>query len=426
LAEGYLASSRPISTVRILWVKAGKLLPVDTGGKVRSYNILKELAREHSVSLLSYYHGQRDVEYESAIKSELPGAQSICTAMPDSKVVESLYYLCRLFQRTPFAVSKFTNPEVERIVSTSLHEGRFDVAVCDFLAASPSFRGGFATPVVLFQHNVETVLWQRMESMEKHPLRRLVYWLEASKMKRYESAALSWFHHVIAVSDLDKQRMLEMDPHCPISVVPTGVDTKKLAMPAPAEHGPPKIVFTGSMDWEPNIDGVDYFCKEILPRVRSEFPEVVFQIVGRNPPAKVRRLASLSVEVTGTVASVGEYLRGATLVVVPLRIGGGTRLKIFEAMARGKAVISTTIGAEGLDVRDGCDLILADHPADFAEAICSLLRNSAVRRKYEQAAIACIGRHDWSHVAKRFEDVLQRTVEATRPDFSRSRPVVAV
>ena len=412
--------------MRILWVKAGKLLPVDTGGKVRSYNILKRLARDHAVTLLSYYNGQRDVEYESAIESELPGAHSVCTAMPDSKFAESLYYLGKLFQRTPFAVCKFTDDEVQRIVGTSLDGQRFDVAVCDFLAASPNFHCGFATPVVLFQHNVETVLWQRMESMERNPVRRLVYGLEASKMKRYESAALRRFQHVIAVSDLDKQRMLEMAPHCPISVVPTGVDTKKLVMPATAEHGPPKIAFTGSMDWEPNIDGVDYFCKEVLPRVLREFPEVVFQIVGRNPSAKVRRLASISVEVTGTVASVDEYLRSATLVVVPLRIGGGTRLKIFEAMARGKAVISTTIGAEGLDVQDGRDLILADHPADFAEAICSLLRDSTVRHKYEQAAIACIGQHDWSHVAKRFADVLQRTVEDAQPDFSRSRPVVAL
>jgi glycosyltransferase involved in cell wall biosynthesis len=404
----------PISAVRILWVKAGKLLPVDTGGKVRSYNILKELARNHNVSLLSYYHGPRDAEYESAISRELPGTRSICTARPNSKAAESGYYLCRLFGRAPFSVSKFAHPEVQRMVWASLDGEQFDVAVCDFLAPSLNFRDRFAIPVVLFQHNVETTLWQRMESTEKNPVKRLVYRIEAAKMKRYESAALCWFHHVIAVSDYDKQRMLAMDPRCPISVVPTGVDTKKLATPGTAEHGPPKIVFTGSMDWEPNIDGVDYFCREILPQVQREFPTVLFQIVGRNPSAKVRRLTSTSIEVTGTVASVDEYLRGARLVVVPLRIGGGTRLKIFEAMARGKAVISTTVGAEGLDVQDGRDLILADDPADFAEAICRLLHNSAVRRKFEQAAVACIGQHDWSRIAERFEDVLQRTVGAAR------------
>jgi len=318
--------------VRILWVKAGKLLPVDTGGRVRSYSILKHLARDHDVTLLSYYNGPRDVRYESAIKLDFPGTHTIWTAIPDSNpIAESLYYLRRIFKKTPFAVSKFANPTVRQTVITWLSGGRFDVAVCDFLAASQNFSGSVATPCVLFQHNVETMLWQRLESSEANPAKRLVYRIEVSKMKRYESTTLLQFQHVIAVSDHDKQRMMEMSPACSISVVPTGVDAKNVTFFEPAMLEPPKIVFTGSMDWEPNIDGVSYFCKEILPRVQNEFPNVVFQIVGKNPPAKARRLVCASVEVTGTVPSVEEYLRNAALVVVPLRIGGGTRLKILEA-----------------------------------------------------------------------------------------------
>ena len=180
------------------------------------------------------------------------------------------------------------------------------------------------------------------------------------------------------------------------------------------------------MDWEPNIDGVEYFCREIFPGVQTEFPKAVFQIVGRKPVAKVRGLASRSVEVTGTVASVEEYWREATLTVVPLRIGGGTRLKIFEAMARGKAVVSTTIGAEGLDVQPGRDLILADDPRSFSEAVRGLLRDSALRRKFELQAVACAGQHDWSRVAKRFADVLERTAETAQAARKSRQPLVAV
>lgn len=400
-------------------------MPVNTGGKLRSYRILKELARDHSVSLLSCYNGRADVEYEAEIQRELPGAHSICTAVPDSNfVAESLYYLRRLFQKVPFAVSKFTHPEVERTVNEWLHQQRFDIAVCDFLAPSLNFRGPFSIPVILFQHNVETVLWRRMESTERNPVKRLVYKIEAFKMKKYESAALRRFHHVIAVSEIDRQHMLKMAPDCSISVVPTGADIRTMEVPVSGERGSRRIVFTGSMDWEPNIDGVDYFCREILPLVRREFPGIVFQIVGRNPPAKIRRLACISVQVTGTVASVDEYLCNATLVVVPLRIGGGTRLKIFEAMARGKAVISTTIGAEGLDVQDGRDLVLADSPTAFADAVRRLLRDGALRHKYEQAAVACAGRHDWSSVAKGFEDVLQRTLKVASAE-SHSQQILA-
>jgi len=422
--HGFARITCKITGVRILWVKAGKLLPVDTGGKIRSYRILKELERGHTVSLLSYYNGKRDLEYEAAIQAELPGAHSICTGMPDASVVgESVYYLRRLSKSAPFAVTKFAHGEVRNLVTALLGARRFDIAVCDFLAASSNFGDGLQTPVILFQHNVETVLWQRMASREKNPAKRLVYRIEAAKMKRYESAALARFDHVVAVSERDQQWMLEMSPNSAISVVPTGADTPP-AMPAAAEASPAKIVFTGSMDWEPNIDGVEFFCREIFPRVRNEFPQVIFQIVGRNPAAQVKRLASASVEVTGAVASVEDYVRDATVMVVPLRIGGGTRLKIFEAMARGKAVVSTTIGAEGLDVQNGRDLILADDPANFAGAICRLLRDGATRRKYEQAGVACAVQHSWTRVAKRFEDILQRTVEAWRPDYS-DRPLAA-
>jgi glycosyltransferase involved in cell wall biosynthesis len=398
------------NNLRILWVKAGKLLPVDTGGKIRSYNILRQLARDHQVTLLSYYGGQKDSIYEGEIQRELPGAETIYTAALDGgAVTQSLDYVRRVFQAAPFAVRKFTHPDVKRAVATGLAENKFDVAVCDFLSASLNFPENLATPTVLFQHNVETALWQRMASTESNPAKRMAYKIEATKMARYERTALRKFHHVIAVSDHDREQMRTMNPSCPISVVPTGVDTQKYAVAPPAQAEPPRIIFLGSMDWEPNIDAVIYFCQEIFPRVRAEFPSAVFQIVGRNPHSRVKQLASDSVQVTGTVPSVAEYLRDATLVVVPLRIGGGTRLKIFEAMAMGKAVISTSIGAEGLDVKNGHDLILADDAATFSEATILLLKDAGLRRRYEQVAAQIAAQYDWSKIAQRFVEVLQET-----------------
>ena len=398
--------------MRILWVKAGKLLPVDTGGKLRSYKILKELGCDHDVRLLSFYGGQHSPEYEADLQREFPSCLSICTALPASNSIkESLSYLRRVFQETPFAVRKFTHPEVNWAIREWLKERSFDVAICDFLAPSLNFSEVFETPIILFQHNVETILWQRLASTESNPLKRIVYKIESAKMRRYESATLHRFDHIIAVSEIDRRQMLEMAPDCEISVVSTGADARNLKVQPAVECDNPKIAFIGSMDWEPNIDGVGYFCRKILPLIKSEFPTVVFQIVGRNPTSEVRRLASASVQVTGTVTSVDDYLCQATIVVVPLRIGGGTRLKIFEAMAKGKAVISTSIGAEGLEVENGRDLLLADDPVEFSRIVCQLLRDVPLRRKYEQAAIACVKQHDWSNVARRFEAVLKGTLE---------------
>lgn len=402
--------------LRILWVKAGKLLPVDTGGKIRSYNILRHLARNHEVTFLSYYGAQRDPAYESEIQRELPRAHTVYAASLDgSAFAQSLDYARRLFHPAPFAVSKFTHGAVQRIVTSRLREDKFDVAVCDFLSASLNFPDNLVTPTVLFQHNVESALWQRMASTETSPAKRLAYRLEARKMSRYERRALHKFHHVIAVSEHDRQQMLAMDPGCAITVVPTGVDTQKYGVAPPSSANPTRIVFTGSMDWEPNIDAVAFFCQQIFPGILAEFPSAVFQIVGRNPHSRVQKLASASVEVTGTVPSVTDYLREATVVVVPLRIGGGTRLKIFEAMAMGKAMVSTSIGAEGLDVENGRDLVLADDAASQVQAILLLLRDAALRRRYEHAAARLAAQYDWSNIERRFADVLQQAIRASAP-----------
>jgi glycosyltransferase involved in cell wall biosynthesis len=407
--------------MKILWVKAGKLLPVDTGGKIRSYNLLRHLARNHAVTLLSYYGGQRDAAYEAAIAKELPGAQTVYTAAPDGSAVrQGLDYLLRLPRTAPYAVSKFTDSQVSDLVRTWLADARFDVAVCDFLSASLNFPSRLELPCVLFQHNVESSLWHRMASTETNPVRKISYTIESAKMSRYERSSLRRFHHVIAVSEHDREQMLAMDSRCDISVVPTGVDTEKFAVAPAASVTPPRIAFVGSMDWEPNIDAAEFFCRDIWPSILTAFPNAQFQLIGRSPHARVKRLASSSVIVTGTVPAVQDYLRDAAVVIVPLRIGGGTRLKIYEAMAMAKAVVSTTIGAEGLDVRSGEDVILADDPASFVASILSLLRDAELRRKYEIAAAALAAKFDWSKIAQQFAGILQDVARASDAKAART------
>jgi glycosyltransferase involved in cell wall biosynthesis len=171
------------------------------------------------------------------------------------------------------------------------------------------------------------------------------------------------------------------------------------------------VLFVGAMDWEPNVDAAEYFCREIWPSIQAKVPEARFRIVGRNPHRRVQRLASNSVEVAGSVPSVVDHLRESAVVVVPLRVGGGTRLKIYEAMAAGKAVVSTSVGAEGLDVHHGQDIVLADDPITFAGAVTMLLQDVELRRRYERAAAALAGKYDWSAIGDKFGDVLEAVVE---------------
>ena len=396
--------------MRVLWVKAGKILPVDTGGKIRSYNLIKHLATRHQLVLLSYYGGERDTAYESHLRREFPGAMPIHDATPRHGVSLYLDYARRLLSPAPYAVNKYTVSAVRRAVGEWLRDGRFDVAVCDFLSASRNFPAQLSTPCVLFQHNVESVLWKRQARHEANPLRRLMFTVEALKMSRYERATVGRFPRVIAVSARDRDAMAHMTEPSRIEVVPTGVDVAGYRAAAGATAERATVMFLGSMDWEANIDAVDYFCREIWPAVRRSVPDALFRIVGRAPEARVRRLASESVEITGRVASVIDYLKDTAVFVVPLRIGGGTRLKIFEAMAAGRAVVSTSIGAEGLEVRDGHDVVLADTPETFANAVIALLKNNEERRRLGRAAEETAARHDWSAIALRFDEVLRHTV----------------
>ncbi|HLX86761.1 MAG TPA: glycosyltransferase family 4 protein [Terriglobales bacterium] len=411
--------------MRILWVKADKLLPVQNGGNIRTYHVLRYLSAQHELTFYSYYGGTPDPDYERDLQRELPGSVAVCTGKPElTGAVRGLDYLAHLSAQPPYAVSRFAHAGVQKQLQGWFREQRFDVAVCDFLDAAVNFPGSLNIPSVLFQHNVESEIWRRHADTAGNPAKKMMYRMEFKKMMRYERAAVCKFQHVIAVSENDRALMTKWVDPDRVTVVPTGVD---LAQYRPAsEMGPrlapterartwgtvsnastPFITFVGAMDWEPNVDGVEYFCSEVWPAIKAEVPEARLRIVGRNPDRRVQNWASESIEVTGRVPSVVEHLHQSSVVIVPLRIGGGTRLKIYEAMATAKAVVSTTIGAEGLDVHHGRDIILADDPRSFAQAVIMLLRDPELRGRYEKAAAETAARYDWPAIGERFSQILQ-------------------
>jgi len=314
---------------------------------------------------------------------------------------------------------------VKQIVAASVARRDFDVAICDFLASTPNFPRNLVIPAILFQHNVESVLWQRRAQFGAKFVDRVIAKIEYAKMANYEAEQVRRFHHVFAVSEADRETMTAMVEPSRISVIPTGVDLEEFRYDPQLKPAGPFVVFVGSMDWEPNINGVEYFCSEIWPQVLAAVPGARFQVVGRNPHARVQRLASASVEITGTVPAVTSYIRDAAVLVVPLRIGSGTRIKIYEGMAMGKATVSTRLGAEGLDVHHSHDIFLADQPQQFAGWIVALLQNESMRQKIEAAAAGTAGQFDWSTVAERFVGEIQRVIGASPLGEPRS-PVVMV
>jgi sugar transferase (PEP-CTERM/EpsH1 system associated) len=402
--------------MRILWLKSDLLLPLDKGGKLRTWHLMRHLARHHEITYLAFAEPDTPREHVDGMREVASRVETITRSDPPKGSLR--FYVdaaMHLVNPLPYAVGKYRSRTFRRKLRQLLREQRFDLIVCDFLFPAVNLPDDLPCPAVIFTHNVESEIWRRHAETQTGTLSRLLYRAQYRRMLRYEERTLARFDGVVAVSDADRDTFARLYPDAirqPIHVVQTGVDTEyfKPSALSPQPSASPVLVFTGSMDWLPNEDAMLFFCREVLPIIRREEPEARLSIVGRAPTPLVRKLADdHGVGVTGRVDDVRPYMRDAAVYIVPLRIGGGTRLKIFEAMAMGKAVVSTTVGAEGLPVTNGEHVLLADEPRTFARAVVRLLRDVDRRRQLEAAARALVvEKYDWSAVAGTFEEVLVR------------------
>ena len=395
--------------MRILWIKVGGLWPVNTGGRRRSFQILSELSRRHRVVLLTTRAPDEDPLPLSSALQECEAVHAVPYSIPRAGSARFAASLARSWF-TPYPVDlwKCRVRTLRDSAQQVLAPSRVDVCVADFLAAAPNLPAHPGTPVVLFEHNVEHQIWKRLCDNESSLLRRALLAIEWRKMRRYEAAACARSRRTLAVSESDREALAAAAPGADVRAVPTGVDTDYFAPQAIAER-PRSLVFSGAMDWYPNEDGILRFIETTLPLIRREEPEVSLTVVGRSPTPQLHAAAAgAGVRVTGTVDDVRPSIAEAEVAIVPLRIAGGTRLKIFEALAMGKPVVSTSIGAEGLPLESGRHLMVADEPAAFARAVVSLLRDPGKRRALGEAGRRLVEKkYSWAQVASRFESLLE-------------------
>lgn len=399
--------------MKVLWVKVGGLWPLNTGGRLRSFHIVSELSRRHRVTLLTTHGPGEDPE---GLSAHLPRCESVISfpyTIPKRNSPRFALALLRSWlSPLPVDLSKFRVAALSKKVCQTLEAKEVDLCVADFLSATPNVCLGSSVPIVFFAHNVEHVIWKRLGQIEKRIWRRLALELEWRKMRWCEAKACTRAELAIAVSDLDRELLALIAPGASLCTIPTGVDISYFSANGIQESAA-HLVFTGSMDWQPNEDAVLYFMDAILPRIRSEVPAVSFSVVGRNPtPRLLAATQQAGVTVTGTVDDIRPYVVQAAVYVVPLRIGGGTRLKLFEALAMGKAVVSTQIGAEGLPLTPGEHFLRADDPADFAQAVVSLIRHPERRKALGSAGRKLVEeRYSWPQVARQFEAKCEEAVK---------------
>jgi polysaccharide biosynthesis protein PslH len=398
--------------MKILFTHKQILFPHDTGGKIRVLNLLRHLARWHEIVYLCNIRpgDDRYLPQMQAIGLRVEGVPK-----EDSRRRGARYYgeaALNLLSPHPFTVARNFDPALKARAEALARDESFDLMICDTIQMALHVVDLPVSAKVLFQHNAEARLLERHAERDPSWLRRRYMAAQHRKMRRFEGGYGTQFDAVIAVSELDRQAF-ERDYGWPcVRAIDTAVDLDYFR-PAGRPEQPNRVVFIGSMDWLPNQDGVQFFLHDVWPRIRARQPDATFQVVGRDPPATLRRLSGRNgVEVAGTVPDVRPYLDEAAVVVVPILVGGGTRLKIYEAMAMGKAIVSTTIGAEGLVYTPGEHLLVADEPTAFADAVVNLLKAPQLRSQLGESARRLVNDcFSAETVARQFESICQATLQ---------------
>jgi sugar transferase (PEP-CTERM/EpsH1 system associated) len=400
--------------MNILWLKTELLHPVDKGGKIRSYNMLKALKRNCRITYLTLDDGTAD-----NTARELAGEYChdlVCVPHRRREKFTTGFYVelaLNLVSDLPYAIKKYEAPEMRAEITRLVAAQRIDVLVCDFLAPAVNVPPNLDCTTVLFQHNVEAMIWKRHYEVQTNAARKAYLYRQWQKMRAFEAKACPLFDSVIAVSREDREQMQQEYRLDNVFDVPTGVDTAYFRPSGKTATRRHHLVFTGSMDWLPNEDGIRYFTDQIMPRIKQSVPDVTLTVVGRDPYPSLVELSKRdpSVTVTGRVDDVRPYMEEAAVYIVPLRIGGGTRLKIYEAMAMEKPVVSTTIGAEGLPVTDGAEIVLADTPDSFAAAVVRLLQQENLSAEIGQRAATTVrAKFGWESVADSFAAICERAM----------------
>ena len=369
-------TSSPSSSEKVLWVTVDLLHPLDKGGRLRTYNILKHLKQTTNPT----YAGLNQVTTLEAITN----ADAYCDKLISVPVgdlgggvgTKILNLLLSLVAGLPYSVYRDRSTKLRDKIALELSSCKYSYIVCDFVMAWVNLPVNVNIPVILFQHNVETNLWLQRYKNEKNVLKKVVFYLQYRSMFKFEAKAVSDARGVIAVSGIDANEMRRQFAPNHVEDIPTAVDLEYFKPWAKfAKASKSQILFTGSLDWEPNIEGITWFLENVFELIQQKVPDVSLCVVGRNPTKSLIQTVNRvsGVRLVGRVPDVRPEMASSSVSVVPLLTGGGTRIKIFESFAFGLPVVSTTIGAEGLDAQDGIHLILADKPEAFANAVINLL-----------------------------------------------------
>ncbi len=362
--------------MRILFLTQVLPYPLDAGPKIRAYYVLRHLAHEHQITLVSFVRASDSAEAVAHLAGLCRDVHTV--PMPRSRTQDAWFLAGSFMTETPFLVARDKVPEMSRLIQRLVTTHHFDVVHADQLWMAPyALRARESAEreppqLVLDQHNAVFQIPRRLAESEQNPAKRWLLDLEARKLARYEREICRRFDHVVWVTEEDRAAV-GVDG-VPSSVIPICLDPEA-QWPVGRRVEAQRVTFLGGLHWPPNAEGIVWFAREVWPSVRARVPRAVLTIIGKDPPAALRSVKADGVEVTGYVTDPKPYLQETGAFIVPLHAGGGMRVKILDAWAWELPVVSTRIGAEGICVRDGESALLADTREAFADAVVRVLQN---------------------------------------------------
>jgi glycosyltransferase involved in cell wall biosynthesis len=404
--------------MRVLVIDEEIPFPLNNGKRIRTFNLLAPLATKYDITFVCRYHEGMDADFSH--KMEKQGFSVIRIPHPIRKKSGAAFYtvlMANLFSRYPYSVTSHHSPLMIRHLKHLIKDNRFDLIHCEWTPYAFNLKPIFPFPSVVDAHNVEAMIWKRNRDQVSNPIKKAFFHLQYKKMKRFEKEAFPNFSRVIAVSATDQAMIRQWIPERRIDIIENGVDISYFS-PQNIPEKPYSLVFTGSMDWRPNIDATVSFLKTTYPLILSKAPRTTLTIAGRNPLPEMISTARKypSVTLTGTISDIRPPIQKAQVFIVPIRIGGGSRLKILEAFAMKKAVVSTSIGAEGIDITPGKNILIADTPAEFSAAVLKLFQDPGLRLRLGKAGRDLVeSKYRWKNLSAKLESSWQAAVTNPNP-----------
>ena len=397
--------------LRILLLTPSLPYPPIWGFGIRVYQLVRELSRRHHVTLLAYSRENETPAAEAENVAALRAVGAAVHLVPPPRPVggKRAAQAFSLLSPRSYQTSAHRSPAMQEAVTRLLAGSAFDLVQVES-SQMAGFDFGGRVPLVLDEHNLEYELLHRLYSGERAPGRRLYNWAEYVKFRREEQSCWRRADACLLTSGREREILRGLLPDKPADVVPNGVDIE-FYQPSDIAVEPDSLVFTGLMSYRPNIDGAVYFVEEVLPRIHQVRPDVTLTVVGAGAGAEVERLAGPRVIVTGAVPDTREYFARAAVAVVPLRMGSGTRLKVLEGLAMGKPLVSTSIGCEGIHVKDGEHLLIADEPQALADAVLRALSDAPLAAALARQGRALVEReYGWAAITAQLEDFYARVL----------------